>query len=104
MFVIFLLGDIVMNANVAGDAEEPTCRICRYAGGKCSIGMRKIPNRQDPQCRLHGVTSQANVPIARDRGEPSQHPGGRGGRTSAVSTCPLSEMTGFEPRRGGGRR
>ena len=70
-------------------------------------------HRQDPQCRLHGVTSQANVPFARVRSEPSQdrggprgqactpgRSGGSGKRTTTTPARPLSEMTGFETRKG----
>ena len=32
------------------------CRLCRYAGGTCAPGFRKVHVRTDPACRLHEVT------------------------------------------------
>ena len=78
--VIFLPGDIVMTAYVDGDDGGARCKLCRYSDGTCTVG----------------VTSQANVPIARAK----KQSGEAAASSRASSLRPLSEMTGFETRRG----
>ena len=106
--VILLPGDIVMNTYAEGDGGGARCRLCRYSDGTCTVGLRKVHDRQDPQCRLHGVTSRGNVPIARCKEavgggcpkQPCKTVGGECGKQSGKLEPPLSEMTGFETRRG----
>ncbi|OLP83212.1 hypothetical protein AK812_SmicGene36058 [Symbiodinium microadriaticum] len=79
-----------------------------YSDGTCTVGFTKVHDRQDPQCRLHGVTSKDNVPIARAKKQPGevtsrsriQLPGETATSSRADSIRPLSEMTGFKTRRG----
>ena len=35
------------------------CRLCRYAGGRCIPGYKKVHVRTDPACRLHEATTKA---------------------------------------------
>ena len=106
--VILLPGDIVMNAHAEGDGGGARCKLCRCGGGTCTVGLRKVHVRQDPQCRQHGVTSKSNVPIARAKkqsGEVTQssrtkQPGEKAESSRANSIRPLSEMTGFKTRGG----
>ena len=37
-------------------AAHKECRICRYGGGICQSGFKKVHVRDDPHCRFHGVT------------------------------------------------
>ena len=94
--VILLPGDVEMSAYVGDDDGEARCRLCRYGDGKCTVGLRKIHVRGDPQCRLHGVTLQANMPVAR-----MAKKAGDGAASSRANPIrPLSEMTGFETKKG----
>ena len=94
-----------------------TCRLCRYATGTCTVGMRKIHDRTDPACRLHGMTSAATTPPrARTRTPPREgeqqdrrpSPPRRGSTPAGTtttsrgssSTRPLAELTGFRTRQG----
>ena len=94
--VILLPGDVEMSAYVGDDDGEARCKLCRYGDGKCTIGLRKIHVRGDPQCRLHGVTSQANMPVARM----AKKAGDDAASSRANPIRPLSEMTGFETKKG----
>ena len=85
-----------MSAYVGDDDGEARCKLCRYGDGKCTVGLRKIHIREDPQCRLHGVTSQANMPVAKM----AKKAGEGAGSSRANPIRPLSEMTGFETKRG----
>ena len=95
--VILLPGDVEMSAYVGDDDGEARCsKLCRYGDGKCTVGLRKIHVREDPHCRLHGVTSQANMPVAKM----AKKAGEGAGSSRANPIRPLSEMTGFETKRG----
>ena len=37
------------------------CRLCRYAGGRCIPGYKKVHVRTDQACRLHEATTKDNV-------------------------------------------
>ena len=95
--VILLPGDVEMSAYVGDDDGEARCKLCRYGDGKCTVGLRKIHVREDPQCRLHGVTSQANMPVAKMAKKAGE---GTGSSSRANPIRPLSEMAGFETKRG----
>ena len=69
---------------------EGRCRICRYGGGTCVIGFRKTHDRRDPQCRLHGDTTKANVPPERLRSRSLQG----GGTPATQSPTPRGEPPG----------
>lgn len=62
-------------------AERPAkkgksiCRLCREAGGICTLGYRKTHERSDPQCRLHGTVGGGQGPLRRKSQDKA--PGGK---------------------------
>ncbi|OLP86046.1 hypothetical protein AK812_SmicGene32889 [Symbiodinium microadriaticum] len=98
----------VTNFGIEGILDYATKPNLQCGGGTCTVGLRKVHVRQDPQCRQHGVTSKSNVPIARAKkqsGEVTQssrtkQPGEKAESSRANSIRPLSEMTGFKTRGG----
>ena len=74
------------------------CRLCRYGGGLCQPGFRKVHVRGDPQCRLHGVTQRMTSRLVQPYTPPQQTPPVS---TAAPSTgTPLDQKTAFRTKGG----
>ena len=57
-------------ADIVKFAMVGICKLCGYAEGTCTTGMRKLHDRSDPACRLHGVTAKVETVqgVLRERG------------------------------------
>ena len=73
------------------------CKVCRYGGGICQPGFKKVHVRDDPQCRLHGVTGRMNQRLTVPYQPPSPTPSG--GMAQRAET-PLDQKTAFRTQGG----
>ena len=73
------------------------CKVCRYGGGICQPGFKKVHVRDDPQCRLHGVTGRMNHRLTAPYQPPLPTPSG--GRPQRAET-PLDQKTAFRTQGG----
>ena len=79
--------------------EGRVCKLCRFALGICQTGYRKVHERADPQCRLHGVEGRATQVKTAPRSEGTPPP--RGEMPAAASTGPpQADKVLFRTRRG----
>ena len=73
------------------------CKVCRYGGGICQPGFKKVHVRDDPQCRLHGATGRMNQRLTVPYQPPSPTPSG--GMAQRAET-PLDQKTAFRTQEG----
>ena len=79
--------------------EGKVCKLCRFALGICQTGFRKIHERSDPQCRLHGVEGRATQVKAAPKSQ--GNPPLRGEEPAAASTTQTqADKVLFRTRRG----
>ena len=74
------------------------CKLCRYGGGFCQPGFKKTHVRDDPQCRLHGVTQRTGTRLMQPYTPPQQTPPVT--TTTQSTGTPLDQKTAFRTQGG----
>ena len=64
------------------------CKLCRFGGGVCQTGFRKVHVREDPECRLHGVTGRMNIRAPQPQLVPQPPPTAVEGNAAATPPPP----------------
>ena len=64
------------------------CKLCRFGGGVCQTVFRKVHVREDPECRLHGVTGRMNIRAPQPQLVPQPPPTAVGGDAAATPPPP----------------